>query len=1797
MTTFTTYINARRTSSIDAEFAQLEAKAGKTLSGIEKRAEAASRAVAGLTSGRGQGGARSPIPQAYLNGFDQAKVKADRLREANERLARENSNLVRSLRTTGQTLQVVQGPLGPIAGRVNAAADAMVRLTGVTLGLAGAGAALFAYTTAANRFVEIRSKLAPLFDTQEQVNEALGKVAGIAQRARTGLEPVVDLYARMKDGADKLGLSQERVMRITELASKAATLSGGTAQSREAGLYQFSQGFGSGTLAGDELKSVKENTRSLARAISDGLGKLDEFKGVDTSIGKLKELGAEGKLTADVIARALEAAAGDIEARFAKLPPTLASSFTSLQNNATMFVGKFEEATGIVGTLASGLLLLGNNLGAIVNILGGVAAGWAAVAAAEKGRNVAGQVRDTMDRLGAERLAARVALDTAVGQRQAATVRSAALAAHRTQINANIVALERELAVQRQISNEAAVQSRANPAGPGRRMGAAADARSAQLVRELANETERLSVVHHEAIRTDKRLEDQTKAVDTATKRVTASKGLLRTAGMNLIGMLNPVGILVGLLTTAFLAWATAESEAEKNAKKLEDAQRKLAVVIDFTTGKIIEQNQALLAGTRIEVGRQVASGNANIRDLRGQIAGLAAQFRPRNAGTATNPVYVNPRLSGTQMQAKSLLEAYGSGQNPSTGALVSALENLAKADPSLRALAEQVAELGTKAVNAARSTEQAAAGLRILQGANDEETKRRARGDFTGGISAEQRASGKTEAQVQAEIQAEAKRLRDRRYAAEVQKNEQLQALNERRAKIGEANYIREAAQIENTYRLALEGISKQEGANARRLEREEERKKRAHEAELRRIERENEARAKRTERRKDILGGWSDEPKAVVKAADDIRELNRLVGKTMDDMAGGLYTQAMADADAERIREGLQRPYNEYMEERQRDANISGLIVAGFEAEAEALRRTYDLYDSIGSITLEQYDSILETVRAEERVNEVLEQRERLLAPLRSSVAALRDDITGALEDFMAGGNPIKGIKGIIKGALSSFNKATAVQIAERITGGLDGKMREFLRGSATVDAKIAQYVSALDQSGDSAVSAALGVDHLTSAAERAATALDGVANAAGGGALAPGLPTPMGAGGSAVMGAAASAMMMLTGAGSAGAIPKSFYKPGTKIGGGIGDDVIWKALGPLGAVITENLRPQSRQNAYYAAGLTKAKVSKHTTTEDAWDVRLPKGMSFNGATRLIEKAAKEMGVQLVSKLDETAKGGTGRHGHYTFARGRGAVAGGAGGPDLDPAMFGGIPVSIAQDAIQSVNEIAQSLRGPMTQSGDPNHATVTAPAGSGRRQPGGAQGEQKPMSPTEYWNKVGGELGSKLDKTFGTKFFNGIGSKLGQAMQGAQTGSMVAGVGKMLWSKFSTTGSQIGGAIGSFLPIPGGEIIGSIIGGTIGGLLKKTKKASVTVSGSGGAVDVGDAVGNSSKRKGAATQMGGALGTAIQQIAEQLGADIGTFGVSIGMRKDKFVVDPSGRGRTKGSGVVKFKDEQEAIEFALRDAIRDGALMGISAAARTLLLKGKDLEGQLRKAIGIEQIPKRLMAIKDPVRFAITELNKEFENLIRWLQEGGATAAQFAEAEELYNLERQRAIEQASQNATSGIQKYIDDMLGGPQSPLNRRTVYNNAKATLDPLAAKVQAGQAVDSDDLLEAVARFQEASQALNGSGGGFFADFDYLLGLLNRAKTNIAGNTTTTPGDMPASPFSDAAIQALITGTTSTTEAINYQTQYLGGLLGQLVNRGGLAMERSTDPGTFGLLPTGEVRYYNGQPVPVYSTR
>lgn len=417
---------------------------------------------------------------------------------------------------------------------------------------------------------------------------------------------------------------------------------------------------------------------------------------------------------------------------------------------------------------------------------------------------------------------------------------------------------------------------------------------------------------------------------------------------------------------------------------------------------------------------------------------------------------------------------------------------------------------------------------------------------------------------------------------------------------------------------------------------------------------------------------------------------------------------------------------------------------------------------------------------------------------------------------------------------------------------------------------------------------------------------------------------------------------------------------------------------------------------------------------------------------------------------------------------------------------------------------------------------------------------------------FKKLGIDLPKSLTRNFGSILQGASGGQAIGSLFGGKGGAIGGGVGAaataLLGSKAGSAISSIAGPLAIASEI--NQVIGDIFGfeggplGIFTGLLKKTKKASTTLKVENGSVVTGSAVGNSSAYKANATKLGGGVGDTLNQIADALGGDLsGPLSVSIGQRKKKFVVDPTGQGRTKGSGVLKFSDEQEAIEAALRDALSDGVVQGISDASKKILQSGQDLTKALEKATLIESVPKLLKQRLDPVGYAMDEVNSRFEKIIAALKEGGASAQQMAEAQKLYNLELADAKETTNVAADS-LKDFLSSLKAGSASPYSLRDQEVSARAVLDPFLSQINRGEAVDQEKYLSAAQTFLDIERQLYGSTSKYFDALNQI-----QAATNSAISTIDTAA--PIRTVADPFIEATATASKSTAASTSNMEQLM----------------------------------------------
>ncbi|HAV5593376.1 TPA: phage tail tape measure protein, partial [Acinetobacter baumannii] len=227
--------------------------------------------------------------------------------------------------------------------------------------LAGYMAGLVTINAAINNmdtYTGLQNRLKLVTNNQAELNKATEDTFQIAQKTYSAWDSVLQVYQRFSDNAKTLNLTMDDTARLTETVSKAVAISGASAEAADAALVQFGQALASGTLRGEELNSVMEQTPALAKAIAQGMG---------ITVGQLRSVAAEGKITSQEIVKALKNVQDDVDALFAKTDITIGQSLTLLNNEITKFVGEAGKGSGAAQVLAGSVQTLASNLDLIAD--------------------------------------------------------------------------------------------------------------------------------------------------------------------------------------------------------------------------------------------------------------------------------------------------------------------------------------------------------------------------------------------------------------------------------------------------------------------------------------------------------------------------------------------------------------------------------------------------------------------------------------------------------------------------------------------------------------------------------------------------------------------------------------------------------------------------------------------------------------------------------------------------------------------------------------------------------------------------------------------------------------------------------------------------------------------------------------------------------------------------------------------------------------------------------------------------------------------------------------------------------------------------------------------------------------------------------------------------------------------------------------------------------------------------------------------------------------------------------------
>lgn len=223
---------------------------------------------------------------------------------------------------TQKTTQAQQEHKNAIDQSVQSANRLVIFLRNAAVSL-GAVSLAKSFLTTADAMAQIDSKINMINDGMQSTEELQQMIYESAQRARASYTDTANLIVRIGQNAGEAFGNNAELIQFAENLNKSFVIAGATQEEISSATLQLSQAMAAGVLRGEELNAVFESAPNVIQRIAEYMGK---------STGEIREMAAEGQITADIVKNALLQATGDINEQFKEMPMTLGQAFTKGKN-------------------------------------------------------------------------------------------------------------------------------------------------------------------------------------------------------------------------------------------------------------------------------------------------------------------------------------------------------------------------------------------------------------------------------------------------------------------------------------------------------------------------------------------------------------------------------------------------------------------------------------------------------------------------------------------------------------------------------------------------------------------------------------------------------------------------------------------------------------------------------------------------------------------------------------------------------------------------------------------------------------------------------------------------------------------------------------------------------------------------------------------------------------------------------------------------------------------------------------------------------------------------------------------------------------------------------------------------------------------------------------------------------------------------------------------------------------------------------------------------------------------------
>lgn len=270
------------------------------------------------------------------------------------------ANLIEAQRKVNERLEKMSGGASKAASKfdqlqtsINKVAGAIAASIVVDWGRA--------FLVAADNMSQLNARIERLAGSAATASQTMQNLMRISSATGGSLQDTAKLWETLSTALRDTGATNGQIIQLTETLQKIGRIGGSSTEEMANALRQFGQSISSGTVRAEEFNSILEQMPELARQIAAGMG---------VSIGELRQLMLDGKLTAEDALNAIQKQTGSVNAEFEKLPRTLSQANTALTNSFLSMIDSVNQATGA----SNGLVAVIDSMTAALDRLVGKAA-------------------------------------------------------------------------------------------------------------------------------------------------------------------------------------------------------------------------------------------------------------------------------------------------------------------------------------------------------------------------------------------------------------------------------------------------------------------------------------------------------------------------------------------------------------------------------------------------------------------------------------------------------------------------------------------------------------------------------------------------------------------------------------------------------------------------------------------------------------------------------------------------------------------------------------------------------------------------------------------------------------------------------------------------------------------------------------------------------------------------------------------------------------------------------------------------------------------------------------------------------------------------------------------------------------------------------------------------------------------------------------------------------------------------------------------------------------------------------